>query len=339
MEDLGSSLTKSRHARLAQMVCIKRGNSPLRKENRSAQRVSLKQPEAFRYRDVKFFLSLDFLGDRDRGEALHTAHNRSALVAVSEAEIDFDIVRKCEQDIHLFGKLKVVERDLVAQRLHFAAGGHHLRAGLDGFQQLQHDARGQQRQRPSCKRFEGAIDKGARATGELVESMEQPVVDHGLGGCIRIAGEAVFPLATGQGFVAEDLSPTIEDRLKRNKAVAPASDAAGAQWASIHSPWASPSRRVLPRRRKDRKNFIKTESPYSQNLREMIGRGLVNLVWANSHLQSPIVARIRPNSAHSRRFGGSQPGSADSISISAASSSSVSLGIAIPEVDAREVRA
>ena len=49
--------------------------------------------------------------------------------------------------------------------------------------------------------------------------MEQPVVDHGLGGRIRVAGEPVFPLATGQGFVAEDLSPTIEDWLKRNEAV------------------------------------------------------------------------------------------------------------------------
>ena len=130
------------------MVCIKRGNASLGKENRGGQRISLKQAEAFPQRSVKFFLGLDFLGDGDGGEALHTAHDRSALVAVSEAEIDFDVVRKREQDIHLFCKLKVIERDLVAQHLHSAAGGHHLRAGLDGFQQLQHDARGKQRQRP-----------------------------------------------------------------------------------------------------------------------------------------------------------------------------------------------
>src|SRR5580658_2949966 len=94
------SLSKRRDARLAQMVCIKRGKSSLGKENRGAQRISLKQPETFRHSGFKFFLSLEFLRDGNGGEALQTAHNRSALVTISEAEINFDIVRKCEQDIH-----------------------------------------------------------------------------------------------------------------------------------------------------------------------------------------------------------------------------------------------
>src|ERR1700678_2942691 len=92
-------LSKRRLAPLAQMVSIKRANASPGIENRGSQRISLKQPEAFRQRSVKFFLGLDFLGDRDGGEALHSAHDRSALVAVSRAEIDFDIVRKRDQDI------------------------------------------------------------------------------------------------------------------------------------------------------------------------------------------------------------------------------------------------
>ena len=124
------------------MVCLKRRNSSLGKENRGAQRVSLKQSEAFRHRGVEFFRSLDFLGDRDGGEAPHAAHNRSALVAVGEAEIDFDIVCEREQDVHPLGKLEVIKSDLIAESFHFAAGGHHFRAGLDGFQQFQHGARG-----------------------------------------------------------------------------------------------------------------------------------------------------------------------------------------------------
>src|SRR6202007_3005700 len=98
--------------------------------------------------------------------------NGQALVAVSEAEIDLDIVREREQDVYPFGKLEVIEGDLIAQRFHFAASGHYLRAGLDVFQQLQHGAGRKQRKRSSDKRFAGAVDKGARPTGEFVEPME-----------------------------------------------------------------------------------------------------------------------------------------------------------------------
>ena len=149
--------------------------------------------------------------------------------------------------------------------------------------------------------------------------MEQPVVDHGLGGGVRVAGEPVFPLATGQGFVAEELSPTIEDRLKGNEAVVTGFTGR--------------------RRPAGLQPSIMGIAEFPASLPQTIG--------TISSKESLLVTRMLPESsgghacplAHSRGIGRSQPGSAVSISISAASSSSVSLGIGIPEAEAGELRA
>ncbi len=115
--------------------------------------------------------------------------------------------------------LKVIERNLVAQCFHSAAGSQDLFVWLNRFEQLKHGRRRKQCQQPSYQCFTCAVQKGATASCEFVESMKHPVANHHLRCRVGVSSELVIPSGTRQCFVAEDLSPTIEDRLERKKAV------------------------------------------------------------------------------------------------------------------------
>src|SRR5215469_11987651 len=64
-----------------------------------------------------------------------------------------------------------------------------------------------------------AVEKGATASYEFSKSMKHRIANHRLRCHVGISCEPIVPSRTRQGFIAEDLSLTIEDRLERKKAV------------------------------------------------------------------------------------------------------------------------